>query len=92
MFVICVNSCFRERATGLIDVLSTLPNVRGVHSTFAWCLCGACWVLLSTGISLVFFYAVLLHTPALLPALTLGLLGVVLCKFFIRDAVLYLVR
>lgn len=81
MFVMCVNSCFRERATGLIDVLSTLPNVRGVHSTFAWCLCGACWVLLSTMISLVFFYAVLLHTPALLPALTLGLLGVVLCKF-----------
>lgn len=71
----------RERAIGLLDVLSTLPGVRRVHSLAGWCMAGALWAGLCALLAWAFFAAVLKHTSPLLPAVTLLLLGLTLCKW-----------
>ena len=68
----------REVSGGQLDILSSLPGVRVVHSAIAWCLCGACWLTISFLISLLFFWNVLRYSDPLVPAINLMLCGIAL--------------
>jgi hypothetical protein len=72
---ICGGYYRKEVGGGQLDVLSTLPGVRNIHSAIAWCICSTLITILIFAIAWLFFSAVGLKSPSLLPAITLLLLG-----------------
>jgi ABC-type multidrug transport system ATPase subunit len=78
----------QELRLGHIEVLSTLPGVRVMHSALAWCV--GCWamVLLWAVAAVVFFNIVLVGCNALIPTLTLLLLGMSLAPIAIMISIL----
>ena len=54
-------------------------GIRAVHSAAAWILCACGWTTLCFFLTLLFFHAVLRHSFALVPAVSLYLCGLSLC-------------
>lgn len=86
--VIVASRLSSEIKNGQIEILSTLPGVRIMHSAIAWCLCVVRILALWFGATLIFFYIVLESSDALIPAVNLLLLGLSLAPIAVTLTIL----
>ena len=77
-----------ELRQGRIEVLSTLPGVRVMHSALAWCLCVWHILVFWAVATALFFYFVLWHCNVLIPTVNLVLLGAALAPLAFTMSVL----
>jgi hypothetical protein len=73
--------CFKkESVDGQIDVLSTMPSVKTLHSLLAWYFVGFVGIICYSLVGVVFFKIIFGKSSVILPTLGLAFMGISLGK------------
>ena len=74
--------CLKQEATnGQLDVLSTIPYVKSIHSVIAWNAVGLCGIFTYGITGMIFFKLILVKSSLLIPIVGLSLMGISLGKY-----------
>lgn len=70
-----IGNYLAESKLGVLDVLSTMPNIWRVHSFCAWNLSSIVVIMVYSGIAWIFFEHVLNYSESWIPPVVLFLFG-----------------